>query len=252
MGVLSSTCLSLRANEDTFQIRARRHGVEDCPVFFTLSCSSSRRRSGSSVSTTISYSMRSIREGRPAGRHARGPQRRATRTSASAPPLDALDHAGGERREQEFSRVQCVASTGERGVERQRGVLARRHAARRIDAPGGHEELQLRRHDVSCRRHIVRQPNAPNPVAGRPRGRVAPSTGRCLATPLIRSPGSTADSGLPRRTRSVGPPGAWRLPGAGRVELLHEYRSSRASRDWPRISRTGRSVPIIPVIGFGT
>lgn len=50
-------------------------------------------------------------------------------------PFGAFDHAGSDRCEQQLGRIEGVGSSGEIGVERDRGVFGFRHAPVCIDAP---------------------------------------------------------------------------------------------------------------------
>ena len=100
------------------------------PYFFTLSCSSSRAPVGlvRVHHDLVVDAFHPRRDVLPDAMHAdlNAAQRELQHRRHA---FDALDHAGGKRGEQKFSRVQCIAATGERGVERQRGVLARRQTA---------------------------------------------------------------------------------------------------------------------------
>lgn len=50
--------------------------------------------------------------------------------------LDALDHAGGDRRQKQFSRIEGIGPALETGVENKRGVLGRGQAASCIGPSG--------------------------------------------------------------------------------------------------------------------
>jgi len=53
-------------------------------------------------------------------------------------PFDALDHAGGDRREQQLRRVEGIQTSIDVGVECNVGLFALRHAAMGVEPAGGY------------------------------------------------------------------------------------------------------------------
>ncbi len=51
-------------------------------------------------------------------------------------PLDALDHAGGDRGQEEFRRIERVRTASDVGVHDKAGILGVREAAMRVNALG--------------------------------------------------------------------------------------------------------------------